>query len=137
MDEYNNGKIEPKWFTGSFVFLKNEKVGKIDFFDENIFLYFEELILAEKLNINSFTLKYVSTVNVLHEHNYSEEFINFKKEYEGLKSIIYYYKVYKNYNLFILNAAKISRLFFLVVYKPVVKVTKIIFKKFNISYKRT
>ena len=135
LDKYDKGEIMPKGFIGCFVFLKNEALEIVGFFDENIFLYFEELILAEKLNIKGFVLKYIPKVKILHEHNYPTEGINFKRGYEEFKSLTYYYKVYKNYNLFILNAAKISRLFYMVIYKPAIQITKAILKKFNISYK--
>ena len=136
LDKYDKGEIVPKWFMGSFVFLKNEAVERIGFFDENIFLYAEELILSEKLKIKGFVLKYIPNVKILHEHNYTAEKINFKREYQGIKSLLYYYKVYKNYNSFIiLNAAKISRLFYIVIYKPVIQKTKTMLKRLNINYK--
>ena len=135
LDKYDKGEIMPKGFIGCFVFLKNEALEIVGFFDENIFLYFEELILTEKLNIKGFVLKYIPNVKILHEHNYSADGINFKRSYEEFKSVAYYYKIYKNYNSFILNAAKISRLFYMVTYKPAIQITKTMLKKLNIKYK--
>ena len=134
LNKFNEGQLEPKWLSGSFAFLRNETLNKGNFFDENIFLYFEELILSEKLLKKGFKLKYVPNVKVLHEHDYPTEGINFKKEYEATRSMIYYLRYYKNYNLFILNIAKLSRLFFLVVYRPIVVIIKKILKnKFKLS----
>lgn len=131
-DKYNKEQMEPHGFSGCFVFLKNEAVNEIDFFDENIFLYCEELILAEKIRRKGFALKYIPNAKILHEHNVSVERFNFQREYEGTKSLIYYYKCYKNYNLFVLNIAKISRLFYLIMYKPIiVKIKRILVSKYK------
>lgn len=131
LSKFNERQLNPVWSTGCFAFLKNEAANKVNFFDENIFLYMEELIIAEKLRKIGFVPKYVPNVKVLHEHYYSMERYNFKREYEGVKSLIYYYYYYKNYNIFILNTAKLSRLFYLIVYKPVIVIIKKILNRLN------
>ena len=133
LSKFNGGQLNPVGFSGCFAFLKNEAANKVNFFDENIFLYTEESILAEKLRKMGFVPKYVPNVKVFHEHDYSMEGINFKREYEGTKSLIYYYYYYKNYNIFILNIAKISRLFYLIIYKPIIiKIKEILKYKYNL-----
>lgn len=131
LNMFNNEQLEPWWTIGCFIFFSNAAIEKINFFDENIFLYFEELVIAEKFKQKAFMLKYLPNISVFHEHNYSADGYNFKKKYIEINSLLYFYKNYRYYNLFKLYLAKISMALYLLIYRPLILIAK--WKKGNIK----
>lgn len=81
---------------GSFMCFKREALEKINYFDENTFLYAEECIIAEKLLQAGYKTLYYPKLKLLHEHN--QTIGNFYDETAKLKirfdSELYYYNKY-------------------------------------------
>jgi GT2 family glycosyltransferase len=94
--------------SGAFFFTSSEKFKLINFFDENTFLYFEEVILASKiksLGLNNYLIN-----NINYCHGYSRTISKFHdklSKYHFLnESKLYYYSRYCKYSklkLFILK----------------------------------
>lgn len=86
-------KIKPKLnydkktFTGCFWFFNREYFDKVDGFDESTFLYYEELIMENKMSEVEGELYYYPDMQVIHNHNFSHK--NIKK---SLKYICVYHK---------------------------------------------
>jgi len=132
---YNSKWLNPISLHGCFSLFKNNDFNEIGFFDENVFLYFEELIIGEKFAKNSKIFKFVPSVKILHAHNDNEKAnvrTKLKRFYHGIKSANYFFKNYKNINRPQLFIANISLIFFYIIYKPIIFVAKKSYRK-NIS----
>lgn len=109
---YNSGGlVEVELFSGCFFATKGNVMQKIDFFDENIFLYYEENILTTKLKKLGYKIIVDTNSEVIHEHSVSiSKTYNNIDKFKLLKDSQYYY--FKNYekcsklSLFLLNLTK-------------------------------
>lgn len=80
---------------GSFVILSKEVVEKIiPLYDEKIFLFSEECVLAQKSKEYGFKTHYDSNIYVLHKEDGSMKFADFSINKELKKSNIYFYENY-------------------------------------------
>jgi len=107
------GKIRyPYRVIGSFMLVDLEVLKQVDWFDENTFLYAEELILAEKLQGHGYKMAYTDSVYVRHIHGSSASNIGRMKIVAiALESELYYLKNYRNYGGLKLFLAKIGFLY--------------------------
>lgn len=100
--------------SGCFFLIKSTVLEEIGFLDENVFLYYEENILAKKLK----KLKLESIVNnevvIIHNHSVTvDKNINKKRKLKILRESQFYYE--ENYN----NASKLE-LFFMKLFSKLV-----------------
>lgn len=90
--------------SGCFFCIDLQKLKEVDYLDEHVFLYGEEMILGEKLYQRGYKVYFLPKLNVLHLH--SETISSFygilQKEALLDKSMKYYYKAYReDINIFI------------------------------------
>lgn len=99
IDDVNNAQYVYR-VIGAFFFVNTEYFWKIKGFDENTFLYAEELILSERASSDGKKIYYIPGETVIHEDgitvNADRKKFNIKKERLRLKSDLYYYKKYKH-----------------------------------------
>lgn len=82
------------WITGAFFMLKRAVFEKTHGFDENLFLYMEEVEWCKRIEEAGFKIWYVPQVEVTHLHGASSQ-LNPQKPYiQELKGIKYYFKKY-------------------------------------------
>lgn len=97
-----NEHIETRIYAprGSFMLLKLEMINKVDYLDENTFLYYEEPILAERLKEIYGECWLCGTTSVVHNHGKTiTKFINKRKTFDIMSnSLRYYLKKYRNMN---------------------------------------
>lgn len=82
------------WVSGAFLMIKREVFEKAGGFDENIFMYLDEVDLCKRIKNAGFKIWYVPTITVTHLHGASSKFdptLAFKNELKGLK---YYFGKY-------------------------------------------
>ena len=114
--KYNRKKLNRKYFyenghyddessvvdvvTGCFFAIKGRILEQIGYFDENVFLYNEEEILAKKIQKFGYNTRILNNNSVIHEHSVSisKSFSNLKKIKIANRSKIYYQKVYNDAN---------------------------------------
>lgn len=98
---YSEKNIQVDAVSGCFFIINSKYLEQINYFDENIFLYYEENTLAQKLKkINKKTI--INTqVEVFHNHSVTiDKNINKLKKYKILKkSQMYFQKKYNNANI--------------------------------------
>jgi len=123
IDLFRKGLLEPSWLSGCFMLLRNDIIYDIGFLDENTFLYLEEAILTEKLRRNSYHIKYIPSVSVLHNHNTNKE-DKFSLEQNSIHSHLYYFRNYKNCSQFLCYLAKLSHIFWWKFYLPIINKVK-------------
>jgi len=124
MYESQNKLIEVKNIKGFAMFLNLSKFKEIGFFDENFFLYFEEIDLCKRI-ISSKNKIYLATdIKINHEGAQShDETINNKMElsrnWHWMWSTFYYQKKYKGFLVafFIVLPRLISAIFKIFIYK--------------------
>lgn len=132
--EYNKEEFEIKELkvhsiAGSFFIAKYNVFKEIGYFDENTFLFFEEDIIADKLNKIGYDIYSLNALEFMH---YESQCIGklynvFKKQDLLFDSRIYYHKKYNNINVlqvFILKILRYVRKFELLFEIPILKLIK-------------
>jgi hypothetical protein len=99
---YNDKTTVVEALSGCFFIIRADVLKQVDFFDENIFLYYEENVLAVKLKKAGFKSIIVNGINVVHNHSVTiDNSINRIKKYKILKkSQKYFHKNYSHFSLF-------------------------------------
>lgn len=88
----------PYSLSGCFLVVNLAVFKKINWFDENTFLYAEESILAEKFRKIGYRMAYEDSVYIKHLHGVSTEELGSKdRKLQQLKSNLYYFKKYRNF----------------------------------------
>jgi GT2 family glycosyltransferase len=138
---YNSAKNDIKYFSnspiksysvsGSFFLLRYKYIEKVNFLDENVFLFSEELILGEKFYKENLDVFYLPYLNILHLHSKTIE--NVYKIWEKgrifLKSRMYYINNYReDINSFYGVIIKISLVIKIFFYEPLILFIKNISK---------
>lgn len=81
---------------GSFIIFNKKAIFELKpIFDENVFLFSEEAILAKKAKINKIQTKMTSKIKVLHKEDGSVSLSNINENKELAKSYIYYFEKYE------------------------------------------
>lgn len=126
-----SGKLNTEVYSvvGCCWFGKTDLFEQIGFFDEDFFLYSEELVIADKAKEKKYIIIYAPNIKIRHLHKL--EYVGFKKEikrkYFQIESQLLYLKKYKQFgfiNLFILNIALWGRSLSIVFYKCILKSLK-------------
>jgi len=114
-EHYKNETSVVDVVSGCFFLIKSKVLEKINYFDENLFLYYEENVLSKKLeDINKKSI-IVNNTMVVHNHSVTiDKNINKIKKYKIQKESQYYFE--KNY-----NDANIIECFFLKVTSYITK----------------
>lgn len=106
--------VEGEVLPGSFFIMKKEVFQKINFFDENTFLYCEERILGAKLK--KINMKQAILVNDFYKHDHQHKEKSFKSEIFHMKELnksrIYYNNKY-NGKIGVLVAVLLKYFFFM------------------------
>lgn len=101
-DYYKKDVVDVEAVSGCFFAINLEYLEKVDYFDENIFLYYEENVIATKLKRINLKTKINTNVEVFHNHSVTiDKNINKIKKYKELKkSQMYFHRKYNNANIF-------------------------------------
>lgn len=83
---------ETGWVSGSFMFVNKYAFTKVSGFDENTFLYCEEMILSEKMRKAGFITFYYPNMTIVHRHKGTQTKVLRRI---GHRSKLYYYYKYK------------------------------------------
>lgn len=101
-DYYKEPITEVDIVSGCFFLIRSDALKTINFFDENVFLYYEENILCSKLKENNLKTVINTEIEVFHNHSVTiDKNINRINKYKILKkSQMYFEKKYNNANAF-------------------------------------
>lgn len=96
------------WVTGSFLMVDAKKFHQVGEFDENTFLYCEEMILSERLARYGYGMYFENSVTLIHEHGQTVKSVMsvLKGIRYSFQSSLYYYKQYRGLNAICIFAAK-------------------------------
>lgn len=101
-ERYNRDIVDVEVVSGCFFLIRSDVLKKVNFFDENVFLYYEENILGKKLKDLNIRSVVNTKVEVIHNHSVSID-KNVKKlnKIKILKkSQMYFEKHYNKANIF-------------------------------------
>jgi len=87
----------PYCISGSFMMARMSSLEKVDYFDENTFLYCEEMILAEKLLEKDLRMAYLPGKEVKHQHGASTARLDADISKLEFKSRLYYFGRYRGF----------------------------------------
>ena len=95
---YDNNYSIVDAVSGCFFIIKSDALEKVDFFDENMFLYYEENVMGIKLKNAGYTSLIINDVSVIHNHSVTiDNSMNRIRKYKTLKkSQRYFHKYYSN-----------------------------------------
>lgn len=95
---------------GAFMVFDADKFLEIKMFDEETFMYAEELIIAEKIKSERYLTLYIDDVVITHEEGYTtkKNLLKSKKMDLMFNSFIYYYKNYINEKNYIIYLVKLN-----------------------------
>ncbi|MDR1582433.1 MAG: glycosyltransferase family 2 protein [Prevotellaceae bacterium] len=106
---------------GCFMFFRKDLFDKIDGFDPNTFLYFEEPILCKKIHDAGYKVMFLPMFNAIHLHSATVSMLPDSKIYQAnemYKSMAYYLENYSDFTIWekmtLLTLYKISILLLIV-----------------------
>ena len=101
--------------SGCFFIVRSDVLVDVGFFDENIFLYYEENVIAVKLRNTHYLSFVINGVNVIHNHSVTiDNSIGRIKKFKILKkSQKYFHKNYSNCSIFGIFFLNLTYLFML------------------------
>ena len=101
-EDYKKDTLEVEAISGACFFIKYEVLKKINYLDENVFLFYEEDILGHKLKDIGYKTYSLNNINFTHFESQSiGKTINYYKKMKQLfKSKMYYQKNYNKINKF-------------------------------------
>lgn len=73
------------WVSGSCLFIKREALEKVGLFDENFFMYFEDIDLCTRIRKAGWEIHYLSDINIVHyggrsvRHNLLHALVEYRK----------------------------------------------------------
>jgi GT2 family glycosyltransferase len=100
--DYQKLKLKVETISGAFFIIKKEAFDKINKFDENVFLFYEEDILAKQLQAENYNIYSLNDVNFKHYESQTigKTFNYFRKMKELYNSKMYYHTTYTKINKF-------------------------------------
>ncbi len=108
-EEYQSDLTSVEVVKGCFFIIKKEAIEDIHYFDENTFLYYEEIIMGHNLKRKSYRTMIDNRVEVIHALSQSvDKSVNRIRKFKLLKQSQYYYEKNVNHmNIFQLGILRI------------------------------
>lgn len=128
-EEYEKEKLEVEAISGAFFIIKKEVLKEIGMFDEKVFLFYEEDILAKKLSEKNYKTISLNSENFIHfeSQTIGKTFNYYKKMKQLFISKMYYHKTYNKINslkIVIFHILNICRKIELLIEIPARKILK-------------
>ena len=100
--EYEKEILEVEAISGAFFIIRAELLKQIGYFDENVFLFYEEDILAQKVKQSGYNTVSLNSEKFIHYESQTigKTFSYYKKVKQLFKSKMYYHRKYNNINFF-------------------------------------
>jgi GT2 family glycosyltransferase len=92
----SKGDFSPDYVSGCALIIRAEIYTRISGFDENFFLYEEDVDLCKRVRNLGERVSYVSSTSILHGRNKSVRKIQDRAAHEYRKSQVYYYKKHQS-----------------------------------------
>lgn len=128
-EEYKQDLLQVEAISGAFFIVRYEALKEANYLDENVFLFYEEDILAKKMQENNYKIFSLNDVKFIHYESKSigKTFNYYHKMKELYKSKMYYHKKYNKINfaqIFVFKLLNICRQIELLIEIPIRKIIK-------------
>ena len=128
-EDYKKERLKVESISGAFFVIRRNVYEEINRFDENVFLFYEEDILAKQLLDKQYDIICLNNIKFKHfeSRTIGKTFSYYKKIKELYKSKMYYHKIYTKINIFQVLIFKILhgiRILELLVEIPIRKIVK-------------
>lgn len=99
---YNDEVTEVEVVSGCFFIINARALDEVNYYDENIFLYYEENVMAYKLRQKDYRTLIINDVTVIHNHSVTiDNSLSRIRKYKALKkSQKYFHKNYSKASIF-------------------------------------
>lgn len=99
--DYQNELLEVEAISGAFFIIRNKTLREIDLLDENVFLFYEEDILAKQLAEKGYKTISLNSEKFIHfeSQTIGKTFNYYKKMRQLFISKMYYHKTYNKINV--------------------------------------
>lgn len=100
--EYENEILEVEAISGAFFIIRADLLKQIGYFDENVFLFYEEDILAQKIRQSGYVTVSLNSEKFIHYESQTigKTFSYYKKMKQLFISKMYYHNKYNHINAF-------------------------------------
>lgn len=127
--EYEKDILEVEAISGAFFIIRANVLKEVDMLDDNVFLFYEEDILAHKLREKGYKTISLNSEKFIHYESQTigKTLSYYKKMKQMFKSKMYYHKTYNKINLiqvFLFNILNICRKLELLIEIPIRKILK-------------
>lgn len=125
--EYENELLEVEAISGAFFIIKSKILREVGYLDDNVFLFYEEDILAHKLKEKGYKTISLNSEKFIHYESQTigKSLSYYKKMKQMFTSKMYYHKTYNKINLiqiFIFHILNICRKIELIIEIPIRKI---------------
>lgn len=125
--EYEKDLLEVEAISGAFFIIKSKILKEVGYLDDNVFLFYEEDILAHKLKEKGYKTISLNSENFIHYESQTigKSLSYYKKMKQMFKSKMYYHKNYNKINsiqIIIFHILNICRKIELIIEIPVRKI---------------
>ena len=132
-EEYENDILQVEAISGAFFVIRYKAFEKAGFFDENVFLFYEEDILAKKMQENNYKIFSINDEKFIHYESKTigKTFNYYHKMRQLYKSKMYYHKNYNKINylqIFVFQFLNLCRKIELIIEIPIRKMLQSFFK---------
>ena len=127
--DYENEILEVEAISGAFFIIRKNLLKQINYFDESVFLFYEEDILAKKMKEIGYSVVSLNSEKFIHfeSQTIGKTFNYYKKMSQLFKSKMYYHINYNNINslqkmvFYILNICRKIELLFEIPIRKILK----------------
>lgn len=128
-EEYKKELLQVEAISGAFFIVRYDAFKKVNYLDENVFLFYEEDILAKKMQENGYKVFCKNDVKFIHYESKTigKTLSYYRKIKQLYKSKMYYHKKYNKINklqIFIFQVLNICRKIELIIEIPLRKILK-------------
>lgn len=125
--EYENELLEVEAISGAFFIIKSKVLKEVGLLDDNVFLFYEEDILAHKLKEKGYKTISLNSEKFIHYESQTigKSLSYYRKMKQMFKSKMYYHKTYNKINLlqcFVFHILNICRKIELLIEIPIRKI---------------
>lgn len=93
---------EVGWLSGAFLLTRRQVLAEVGLFDENFFLYFEDIDLCRRIKKRGYRLAYLPVVSAFHKGGAATSRLKLMSRLEYRKSQLYFYRKHSSRLSFIL-----------------------------------
>ena len=112
IEKWKKGYVTIPAVVGCFVAFDLEKMSSVDFYDEKVFLYFEEYVISNRMRQKNYITVYRDYYYVDHNHNYFTDTNTSINKLRGDISRNYYLKSYLSLSQFSIKILKGTEIYY-------------------------